>query len=76
MFCIIRRMYTFFKFQKYISIPTYSHLDCCSPSIHNFKFDTMTTMAVTMAVVLSMAIALMATVINSNDRNRYAIGTG
>jgi len=62
-FCTIRRKYTFFKFQKYIPIPTYSNLDCCSASIHNFKFDTTTTMAVTTAVVSSMAIAVTATAI-------------
>ena len=40
---------------------TYSNLDCRSSSIHNFKFDTTTTMAVTTAVVSSMAIALTTT---------------
>ena len=41
----------------------YSSLDCCSASIHNFKFDTTTTMAVTTAVVSIMAIAVTATAI-------------
>ena len=63
MFCTISRKYTFFKFQKYIPIPTYSNLDYCSSSIHNFKFNTTTTMAVTAAVVSSMAIALTTTAI-------------
>ena len=41
----------------------YSNLDCYSASIHNFKFDTTTTMAVTTAVASSMAIALTTTAI-------------
>ena len=53
LFCTITCKFTFFKFQKYIPIPTYSNLDCCSASIHNFKFDTTSTMAVTMAMVSS-----------------------
>ena len=68
MFCNIRHEYTFFKFPKYISIPTYSNLDC-SASIHNFKFDTTTTMAVTKAVVSSIAIVLKTTRITTNATN-------
>ena len=55
--------------QKYISIPTYSNLDCCSASIHNFKFDTPTTLAVTTVVVSGMAIALVTTLIVTTVTN-------
>ena len=61
MFRTIRPKYTFFKFQKYIHILTYSNLDCCSAGIHNFKFDTTATMAITTALLSSMVIALITT---------------
>ena len=69
-FSTIRPKNTFFKFQKYIPIPTYSNVACCS-SIHNFKFDTTTTMAVTTTVVSSMEIALMTMVIAMTVTNTH-----